>query len=274
MIRPVVQIDLTCETQGKFNILQFQLLRKQDMGSKPPLLSGSDCVRLGLVAIKGYTPGEDHHVNETSVSPSKSGVGATSLNPTSTIESDPPDKTDWLPPRSSGSTQSPAAVSASKTASSQRRTKPINQESKETNCQTYKTPVTQTKPHPLPQDEHNQNASQMPTSPGKLTKNIILEVFKDVHTGLGTLGPPLHIKMNPNVPPVQAHPHRCPIAKEKKAVEAIRDLERQGILKKVTEPTEWISNSERNQMAPCDSALIPARPSIRQLRSPNTQYPL
>ena len=75
----------------------------------------------------------------------------------------------------------------------------------------------------------------MPTSPGKLTKNIVLEVFKDIHTGLGTLVPPLHIKMNPNVPPVQAHPHRCLIDKEKKAVEAIRDLERQGIVKKVTE---------------------------------------
>lgn len=94
MIRPVAQIDLTCEMQGKFDILQFQLFRKQDMGSKPPLLSGSGCVRLGLVAIKGHTPGEDHHINETSVSPSKSGVGATPLNPTSMTESSPPDKTD------------------------------------------------------------------------------------------------------------------------------------------------------------------------------------
>ena len=94
MIRPVAQIDLTCEMQGKFDILQFQIFRKQDMGSKPPLLSGSGCVRLGLVAIKGHTPGEDHHIYETSVSPSKSGVGATPLNPTSTTKSSPPDKTD------------------------------------------------------------------------------------------------------------------------------------------------------------------------------------
>ena len=64
--------------------------------------------------------------------------------------------------------------------------------------------------------------------------------FKDVHTGLETLGPPLHISMNPNVTPTQAHPHRCPVAKEAKASDAIRDLEKQGILKKVTEPTAWI----------------------------------
>ena len=52
------------------------------------------------------------------------------------------------------------------------------------------------------------------------------------HTRLETLGPPLHITLNPNVTPIQAHPHRCPVAKEAKTAEAIRDLEKQGILKK------------------------------------------
>ena len=66
----------------------------------------------------------------------------------------------------------------------------------------------------------------VPVPWGKLTKGIVLEVFKDVHTGLGTLGPPLHISMNPNVTPVQAHPHRCPVAKQSKVAEAIRDMEK------------------------------------------------
>ena len=83
----------------------------------------------------------------------------------------------------------------------------------------------------------------VPVPMGKLTKAIEMDVFKDVHTGLETLGPPLHISMNPNVTPIQAHPHRCPEAKEAKASDAIRDLEKQGILKKVTEPTARISNS-------------------------------
>ena len=78
---------------------------------------------------------------------------------------------------------------------------------------------------------------------GKLTKAIVMDAFRDVHTGLGTLGPPLHISMSSNVTPIQAHPHRCPVAKEAKVSNAIRDLEKQGILKKVTEPTAWISNS-------------------------------
>ena len=85
--------------------------------------------------------------------------------------------------------------------------------------------------------------SHVPVPWGKLIKAHVMDAFRDGHTGLGTLGPPLHISMNPNVTPIQAHPHRCPVAKEAKASDAIRDLERQGILKKVTEPTVWISNS-------------------------------
>ena len=85
--------------------------------------------------------------------------------------------------------------------------------------------------------------SHVPVPWGKLSKAIVMDAFKDVHTGLGTLRPPLHISMNPNVTPVQAHPHQCPVANETKGSDAIRDLKKQGIPKKVTEATAWISNS-------------------------------
>ena len=42
MIKPVGQIELTCDTQGKLHNLQFQLLSRDVMGSQPPLPSGSD----------------------------------------------------------------------------------------------------------------------------------------------------------------------------------------------------------------------------------------
>ena len=51
VIKPVGQIEMVCETQGKFHTLQFQLLNKDIMGSQPPLLSGSDCVRLSMIEI-------------------------------------------------------------------------------------------------------------------------------------------------------------------------------------------------------------------------------
>ena len=93
-----------------------------------------------------------------------------------------------------------------------------------------------------------------------MSKAIVLDVFKDVHTGLGTLGSPLHISMNPSVTPVQAHPHRCPVAKEAKVAEAIRDLEKQGILQKATEPTAWISNIVFREK-PVGSILVCIDPS-------------
>ena len=85
--------------------------------------------------------------------------------------------------------------------------------------------------------------SHVPVPWGKLTKAIVMDAFKDVHKRLGTLGQPLHISMNRTVTPIQAHPHQYPVAKEAKASDAIHDLEKQGILKKVTEPTAWVSNS-------------------------------
>ena len=57
------------------------------------------------------------------------------------------------------------------------------------------------------------------------------------------LGPPLHISLNPSVTPVQVHPRRCPVAREPKVAKVIRDMEKQDILKKFTDPTAWISNS-------------------------------
>ena len=52
IITPVRQVELVCETQGKCYPLEFQLLSKMVMGSQPPLFSGPDSVKLGLIGIK------------------------------------------------------------------------------------------------------------------------------------------------------------------------------------------------------------------------------
>ena len=228
VITPVGQVELVCETQGKCYPLEFQLLSKRIMGSQPPLLSGSDCVKLGLIEIKGSTSlsvpsaqnSKDmmvHQLQSSAQGDSDSVDGditASTLQNTTAQEltsgvSDPPSSIDPVAPN--GGDESIAAVGAEK--------------------------------KPIVSSGNQFGVPRVPVPWGKLTKGIVLEVFKDVHTGLGTLGPPLHISMNPNVTPVQAHPHRCPVAKEPKVAEAIRDMEKQGILKKVTEPTAWISNS-------------------------------
>ena len=49
------QVKLVCETQGKCYTLECQRLIEKIMVSQPPLLRGSDCVKLGLIEIKGST---------------------------------------------------------------------------------------------------------------------------------------------------------------------------------------------------------------------------
>lgn len=61
VIKSVGQIELICETQRKRHNLLFQLLSLEVMGTQSPLLSGSDCLKLGRIENKGDTPSPHHH---------------------------------------------------------------------------------------------------------------------------------------------------------------------------------------------------------------------
>ena len=212
IITPLGQVELVCERQGQRYTLVFQLLSKEVIGSQPPLLSGSDCVKLGLIDIKGSTP------QSVSCVPNDENTAVHQIVTNA---------------------QGGGEIIDSSFHSS---TTPVNfSHTNESEGNDIAVIVEDKKPVVCNVNQLNVPHTAVPW--GKLTKNIVLDVFQDVHIGLGTLGPPLHISMNPNVTPVQAHPHRCPVAKEAKVAEAIRDLEKQGILKKVSEPTAWISNS-------------------------------
>ena len=178
VIKPVGQIELVCEIQGKFHTLQFQLLSKDVMGSQPPLLSGSDCIRLGLIEIRRNAPSlhqNDHKetdkksesqwgkVEESGMSDKES--RPTSLNDSPTGELKPAGLPDTTSPVNSVCTD--IHVSAvNGTATSEAQVKRMVSAASEV------------------------GVSHMPVPGGKLTKAIVLEAFKDVHTGLGTLGPP------------------------------------------------------------------------------------
>ena len=89
---------------------------------------------------------------------------------------------------------------------------------------------------------------------------------------LGTLGPLLYIFMNHNMTSVQAHLHRCSVAKELKAAEAIQNIEKQGILKKVTEPIAQISNSFY-RVKPDGSLRVCIEPSQLNIAIEVPKYP-
>ena len=241
VIKPVGQIELMCETQGKLYPLQFQLLSKDVMGSQPPLLTGSDCVKLGLIEIKGTTSplrqgdpqecarkSEVCHLNESSIEHGAQAQSGTAVQGTVPVSLNDKPRDEFKPTDLSSSTY------------------PVNHVC-EGPSKVHSTAASESKDKPAIGVGLGMNSSHMPVPCGKLTKDIVMDTFEDVHTGLGILGPPLHITLNPNVTPIHAHPHRCPVAKEAQAADAIRDLEKQGILKKVTEPTAWISNSDYSE---------------------------
>ena len=186
IITPVGQVELVCETQGKCYPLEFQLLSKKVMGSQPSLSSGSDCVKLGLIRIKGSTSlsapsvrnSEDMMVHQLQSSAQGDSdttdwdITTTTLQDTiaqelTSVVSGPPSSIDPVAPNCGY--ESIAAVVAEK--------KPV---------------VSSVSQFSVP---------HVPVPWGKLSKAIVLDVFKDVHTGLGTLVPPLHISMNFNVTP-------------------------------------------------------------------------
>ena len=204
------------------------------MGSQPPLLSGSDCVRLGLVEIRGNTCSLDRNNQKGGASE----VCQLNSGPLRgrVEESGTPDQ-EVRPASLNGSATEEINVTEETTSTS-----PVQGTCEDISV-VHRAVISEENVRPKRSMASEVGVSHVPVPWGKLTKAIVMDAFKDVHTGLGTLGPPLHISMNPNVTPIQAHPHRCPVAKEAKASDAIRDLEKQGILKKVTEPTAWISNS-------------------------------
>ena len=75
-----------------------------------------------------------------------------------------------------------------------------------------------------------------------LTKDCILEEYKDVFQGLGRLPGEYHMELDPSVLPVQHAPRKVPIHLKPQVEERIRQMEDMGVIARVTEPTRWISS--------------------------------
>ena len=74
-----------------------------------------------------------------------------------------------------------------------------------------------------------------------LTKDAILTRYKDVFEGLCHIGNSTFVT-DDKVKPLQHSPRRVLVALREEVTEKLLDLEKRGIIKKVTDPTEWISS--------------------------------
>lgn len=85
----------------------------------------------------------------------------------------------------------------------------------------------------------NENIFHISASP---TREQIVQEFNDVFEGLGKLPGEYHIETDTNVKPVQNNPRRVPIPLKEELKKKIEELEKLGIIAKVSEPTQWISS--------------------------------
>ena len=84
-------------------------------------------------------------------------------------------------------------------------------------------------------------ANSINTSPITAPSDIFKE-YKDVFQGLGCLPGEYHLEMDPDAQPVKHTPRRIAIPLKAELKAHIKTLEKMEVLKKVTEPTEWISS--------------------------------
>ena len=87
-----------------------------------------------------------------------------------------------------------------------------------------------------------QSAVTADLQPGHLQKDQLVTLFKDNFEGLGTVGQPVRLTLDPEVPPCHAGVHRVPVAKLEKVKAKLDDMVECGKLKKVDQPTNWCSN--------------------------------
>ena len=76
--------------------------------------------------------------------------------------------------------------------------------------------------------------------PGEPTLVSIKRAYPQLFEGLGELGPPLSLALDPNVKPIQAAPHRFSALKLPIIKETLDKLIHSGQLVRINDPTPWI----------------------------------
>ena len=82
-----------------------------------------------------------------------------------------------------------------------------------------------------------------------LTKEFILTEYADVFEGLGKMEGKLHFEVDETMQPSIMPPRRVPIAVKGKLKSELQRLEDKGVIKNITEPTDWVSSLVVTQKA-------------------------
>ena len=75
-----------------------------------------------------------------------------------------------------------------------------------------------------------------------VTKEILLEQYSDVFSGLGKIPGEYEIQVDKDIQPVQHRPRRTPILIKDDVIAKLKELEQAGVVSRVDEPTPWTSS--------------------------------
>ncbi|CAL8130302.1 unnamed protein product [Orchesella dallaii] len=88
-----------------------------------------------------------------------------------------------------------------------------------------------------------------------VTQDSIMKQYEDVFNGLGKLEGQYHITLNEEVKPVVHAPRSVPVSLREPVKAKLEELEKQGVISRVTEPTDWVSSmlvkKETNKLRIC-----------------------
>lgn len=86
--------------------------------------------------------------------------------------------------------------------------------------------------------------SEMAMKSSQELKEEVFQKYPHVFTGLGRLEKPYHIEVDPTVTPVANAPRTIPAALRDRVKAELDDMERQGVIRKVEDPTDWVQGSK------------------------------
>ena len=75
-----------------------------------------------------------------------------------------------------------------------------------------------------------------------MTKEQVLDDYKDVFTGIGLFPGEYRITVNPDVKPVIHTARKVPFALQKRLKEELQDMQKKDVIAPVEKPTEWVSS--------------------------------
>ena len=84
-----------------------------------------------------------------------------------------------------------------------------------------------------------------------LTKKQIFYQYADCVIGTDCIAEPYHIKIDPETVPVAHPPGKISVTLRDRVKEELENVEQQGIIKKVTEPTSWVTSVVVNEKKSC-----------------------